>query len=108
MCKEIKLIKSENLLNNLPLELEDMVCEFLKEHPLKIKLRKELNKVLDPYNTDDPWKKDWDKNSFYWNYKNWVRIMKRIKKCGGCGHYQFSWMKNYNEEERICQCGYYY
>jgi hypothetical protein len=106
MCKEINLIKSENLLNHLPLELEDMICEFLKEHPLKIELRKELNKVLEPYHMDEPWKKKWEEHNFYSNYKNCVRIMKRIKKCGACGKYKFSYMKNYDKNQRLCEkCG---
>ena len=108
MNQEINLIKNENLLKHIPLELEDMICEFLKEHPLKIELRKELNKVLEPYNMDDPWKKHWDETNFYWNYRIWKKTMKRIKHCGGCGKYKFSWMKNYDKNQRVCEnCGYY-
>lgn len=104
MVSEIELIKNENLLNYLPLELEDMICEFLKEHPLKKALRKELKEVLKPYNTDDVWKKYWDKERFYWNYRTCVRMMKRIKYDAGCGKHKFIWMKNYNKR---CECGYF-
>jgi len=42
MSKVIKYIKSKNLLNHLPLEIEDIICDFLKDHPLK----KEYDEVL--------------------------------------------------------------
>jgi hypothetical protein len=44
VAKVINLIKSENLLYHLPLEIEDIICDFLKEHPADFK--KELKEMF--------------------------------------------------------------
>ena len=36
MFKVINLIKSENLLNHLPLEIEDIICDYLKPNEFKV------------------------------------------------------------------------
>jgi hypothetical protein len=36
MSKVINLIKSENLLNHLPLEIEDIICDYLKPNKFKV------------------------------------------------------------------------
>jgi len=36
MAKVIDYIKSENLLNHLPLEIEDIICDFLKPSEFKV------------------------------------------------------------------------
>ena len=104
--KEIDLIKSENLLVHLPLEIEDMICSYLKEHPLKIALRKELNEVLKPYNKDGL--KKFNEMLFLGNYKFWLLEMKRVEHCDNCGYYKFSFMKNYGKSTTCEKCGFYF
>jgi len=75
MAKVINYIKNENLLNCLPLEIEDIICDFLKEHPAEFK--KELKDVLIPWHLTPP--PAWDWSSIYATDIMFIKIVRRMK-----------------------------
>jgi hypothetical protein len=118
MSKVINLIKSENLLNHLPLEIEDIICDYLKEHPAEFK--KELKQMLEPFNFDESWKKDkWNKIRVYNDYKQKIKdCIRTIKHCKDhqfyfiknktnrewVEKYEFIFMKFYDKNKTYCKC----
>ena len=55
----------------------------------------ELKMVLTPYD-NMPHMRNWTKRQLYFNYKNRVRIYKRVKYDWIHGKHKFIWMKNYD------------
>jgi len=75
----------------------------------------ELKEVLSPYNTESSFfSRNWGESKSFLNYLNWINYLnwardcKKIKYCDGCGNHKFSWMKNYDKNQKRCKCGYYF